>query len=72
MVVPQPVFRADRRRILRDGRREESIRVVELVRAGIEPGQERPAADRVGREPVQAGERDGVTFELVLTEELGR
>ncbi len=42
------------------------------MRAGIEPGEERPAAHRIGSEPVQAGQRDGMTFELVLTEELGR
>ena len=71
VVVPQPVFRPDRRRVLRDGRRQESIRVVELLRARIETGKERPAAHRIGREAVQAGERDGVTFELVLTKELG-
>ena len=48
VVVPQPVFGPDRRRVLRDGRREKRVRIVELVRAGIEPGEKRPAADGSG------------------------
>ena len=50
VVVPQPVFRPDRRRVLRDRRRQESIRVVELLRARVETGKERAAAHRIGCE----------------------
>jgi hypothetical protein len=70
VVVPQPVLRPDRRRVLRDRRRQESIRVVKFLRARVEPGKERAPANRVGCDAVQAGERDGMSFELVLTKEL--
>ena len=73
MVIAQPVFRADCRRVLGDGPGQESIRIVELLRGIVQARQQRLASSgRVGRDSIQLGECQGMTFELVLAKELRR
>ena len=70
VIVPEPVLRSDGRRPLRDGCRQEAVRIVELLSALVETWQQRPATDGVRRQAVQARECDRVPFEPVLTKEL--
>ena len=70
VIVSEPVLGSDRRRILRDGRRQEAVGIVQLLRALVETREEWPAPDGVRSQAVQARERDRVPFEPVLTKEL--
>ena len=71
IVVAQPVFGADRWRAGAGLGLKELVRGVQLPRALVETGKERPAGIPIRREPVRLRQRDRVRLELFLTEQLG-
>ena len=72
VIVAQPVFRADDGAFGRRGFGEELVGGVQLFGRLVEPRQQRQPAHRFGGQAVEPGQPDGVTFQLVLAEELRR
>ena len=72
MVVPEPVFGADRLRVGPAGGRQEAVRVIELAGGFVQPREERTPAVRVAPQPMLGRQSASVRLELLLTEQLGR